>query len=393
MDKLIEFSLDEILNDDPLELLSEAKPKAKSFNEDDRLISSFEEINSFIETNGFEPKKSTNMSERNLYSRLEGIRQNHEKIEYLKGYDRFDILQKIEINSIDDILNDDVFGLLSEEEDDIFTLKNVPKQKETTMPDYVASRKPCKDFAKYEQFFVKTQKELRVGRRKLVKFQNEQQIKKGYYFILKGVLLYVADVGEQIKSGGKTNARLKLIFENGTESDMLLRSLSAELYKHGKRVSEYDESNLEGLYEVNEKDEKCGYIYILESLSCDDKITTIKNLYKIGYSTTDVKERIKNAINEPTYLMAAVRIVAVYETYNMNIQKFEQLIHRFFGKVCLNVDIFGKDAKRYTPREWFVVPLEIIEKTIELIVSGEILDYRYDDKNETIYTILMGADE
>jgi len=385
---MVEFSLDEILADDPLGLLSETKAKTKSLNEDDRLVSSFEEINTFIEKNGCEPKKSVNTSERNLFSRLEGIRQNPEKIEYLKEYDRFDILQKVEINSIDDILNDDAFGLLgNDDSDDIFTLKNIPKQKETTMPDYVASRKPCKDFAKYEQFFVKTQKELGVGRRKLVKFQNEQQIKKGYYFILKGVLLYVADVGEQIKSGGKTNARLKLIFENGTESDMLLRSLSAELYKHGKRVSEYDESNLEGLYEVNEKDEKCGYIYILESKSCDDKITTIKNLYKIGYSTTDVKERIKNAINEPTYLMAPVRIVAVYETYNMNTQKFEQLIHRFFGKVCLNVDIFGKDEKRYTPREWFVVPLEIIEKTIEFIVSGEIVDYRYDDKNETIYTI------
>lgn len=385
---MVEFSLDEILEGDPLGLLGEAKVKAKLLNEDDRLISSFEEINDFIEKNGHEPKKSTNMSERNLYSRLEGIRQNPEKIEYLKDYDRFDILQKIEINSIDDILNDDAFGLLgNDDSDDIFTLKHIPKQKETMMPDYVASRKPCKEFTKYEQLFVDTQKELRIGRRKLVKFQNEQQIKKGYYFILKGVLLYVADVGEQIKSGGKTNARLKLIFENGTESDMLLRSLSAELYKHGKRVSEYDESNLEGLYEVNEKDEKCGYIYILESLSCDDKITTIKNLYKIGYSTTDVKERIKNAINEPTYLMAPVRIVAVYETYNMNIQKFEQLIHKFFGKVCLNIDIFGKDAKRYTPREWFVLPLEAIERIIELIITGEIVNYKYDERKEELFLI------
>lgn len=382
-----EFSLDEILADDPLGLLGEAKVKAKSLNEDDRLISSFEEINDFVEKNGHEPKKSVNMSERNLFSRLEGIRKNPEKIEYLKPYDRYNLLKKIEINSIDDILNDDVFGLLSEEEDDIFALKNIPKQKETTMPDYVASRKPCKDFAKYEQFFVKTQKELSLGRRKLVKFQNEQQIKKGYYFILKGVLLYVADVGGQIKSGGKTNARLKLILENGTESDMLLRSLSAELYKHGKRVSEYDESNLEGLYEVNEKDEKCGYIYILESKSSDDKIASIKNLYKIGYSTIPVKERIKNALHEPTYLMAPVRIVSVYEAYNMNTQKFEQLIHKFFGKVCLNVDIYGDDGKRYTPREWFVLPLEVIEQAIELITTGEIINYRYDENSEELVSI------
>lgn len=388
MDKLIEFSLDEILADDPLGLLSEPKVRTKSLNEDDRLVGSFEEINAFIQNYGHEPQKSTNMTERTLFSRLQGIRENPEKIAALKPYDRFNILQEVEINSIDDILNDDAFGLLGgDDSDDIFTLKHIPKQKETTMPDYVASRKPCKEFDKYEHLFTKVQEELKTGIRKVVKFQNEQQIKKGYYFILKGVLLYVADVGEPIKTSGKTNARLKLIFENGTESDMLLRSLSAELYKHGKRVSEYDETNLEGLYEVNEKDEKSGYIYILESKSEDEKIASIKNLYKIGYSTIPVKERIKNAATEPTYLMAQVRIISVYETYNMNTQKFEQLIHRFFGKVCLNIDIYGDDGKRYTPREWFIAPLNVIEQAIEFIITGEIVNYRYDEKNEELVLI------
>ena len=387
---MAEFSLDEILNDDPLGLLNEAKTKIEVYSEDDRLFSSFEEINAFMEKNGYEPKKSTDMSERTLHARLQGIRENPEKIEALKPYDKFNILQKLEINSIDDILNDDVFGLLGHQnEDDIFTLKNVPKQKETTMPEYVASRKPCKDFTQYEHLFVKVQEELKTGIRKVVKFQNEQQIKKGYYFILKGILLYVADVGEQIKSAGKTNARLKLIFENGTESDMLLRSLSAELYKHGKRVSEYDETNLEGLYVVNEKDEKNGYIYILESKSQDEQISSIKDLYKIGYSTVEVKERIKNSINEPTYLMAPVRIVSVYETYNMNTQKFEQLLHKFFGKVCLNIDIFGDDSKRYTPREWFIIPLAIVEQAIELIITGDIVNYRYDEKKEELVLNIM----
>lgn len=388
MDKLIEFSLDEILADDPLGLLSEPKVRTKSLNEDDRLVGSFEEINAFIQNYGHEPQKSTNMTERTLFSRLQGIRENPEKIAALKPYDRFNILQEVEINSIDDILNDDAFGLLGgDDSDDIFTLKHIPKQKETTMPDYVASRKPCKEFDKYEHLFTKVQEELKTGIRKVVKFQNEQQIKKGYYFILKGVLLYVADVGEPIKTSGKTNARLKLIFENGTESDMLLRSLSAELYKHGKRVSEYDETNLEGLYEVNEKDEKSGYIYILESKSEDEKIASIKNLYKIGYSTIPVKERIKNAATEPTYLMALVRIVSIYETYNMNTQKFEQLIHKFFGKVCLNIDIYGDDGKRYTPREWFIAPLNVIEQAIEFIITGEIVNYRYDEKNEELVLI------
>jgi hypothetical protein len=107
-----EFSLEDILSNDPLGILVEAKPKAKLINEDDRLIASFEEINSFIEANGHEPKKSTNMSERTLYSRLQGIKDNPEKIEYLKPYDRFNLLKVVEINSIDDILNDDAFWLI-----------------------------------------------------------------------------------------------------------------------------------------------------------------------------------------------------------------------------------------------------------------------------------------
>ncbi len=385
---MVEFSLDEILADDPLGLLSEAKAKTKSLNEDDRLRESFGEINDFIEKNGNEPQKSTNMSERNLYSRLEGIRQNPEKIEYLKPYDRYNLLEKVEINSIDDILNDDVFGLLeNEDNDNIFTLKNIPKQKEITMSDYVASRKPCKEFAKYEELFKNVQNDLKIGKRTLAKFEKEQEIYEGEFYILKGVMVYVASKGHLVKKNGKTNTRLHCIYENGTESNVLMRSLSRELYRDGKRVSRHEDKLLENLQMINEKDSKSGYIYILESLSRDEKISFIKNLYKIGYATIPVKERIKNAINEPTYLMAPVRIVSVYEAYNMNTQKFEQLIHRFFGKVCLNVDIFGCDGKRYTPREWFVVPLEIIEKAIELIISGEIVNYKYDEKNEELVLI------
>lgn len=388
MDKTIEFSLDEILADDPLGLLNEPKSRIKALNEDDRLVSSFEEINDFIEKNGREPKKSANMSERNLYSRLDGIRQNYEKIEYLKPYDRFNLLKKIEINSVDDILNDDAFGLLEgDDSDDIFTLKHVPKQKETTMPDYVASRKSCKDFAKYEHLFKEVQNDLKTGKREAAKFENEQEIYQGEFYILKGVMVYVAAKGFLQKKNNKTNTRLHCIYENGTESNVLMRSLSRELYRDGKRISRHKDKLLENLQTIKEEDTKSGYIYILQSLSSNDKIASIKDLYKIGYSTIPVKERIKNAANEPTYLMAPVRIVSVYETYNMNTQKFEQLIHRFFGKVCLNVDIFGGDGKRYTPREWFILPLETIEQTIELIITGEIVNYRYDEKNEKLTLI------
>jgi len=394
---MAKFSLDEILNGDPLGLLGEVKAKNPVVTADDRLVASFEEINSFFEKYEDEPKCSHKVQERGLYSRLEEIRKDVNKSDFLKKYDRFNLLESSESealapnstrlkpslpNSIDDILKDDILGLLGEDEADIFTLKNVPKI--TTMPDYVASRKVCKEFDGYKELFRACQLDLKMGKRKLIKFQNEQQIKKGYYFVLKGVLLYVAEVGESIKSKGKANARLKLIFENGTESDMLLRSLSAELYKDGKRVTEYDETKLDGLYTLTDEDRASGYIYVLKSKSSDDRIMSKKNLYKIGFSLGDVAERIKNAKNESTYLMAEVEVVAVYECFNMNAKKMEQLLHKFFGESCLNIKIFDREGKAYYPREWFIAPLSVINEVVELLESGEIVHYRYDSKKEEI---------
>ncbi|MCK5854887.1 MAG: GIY-YIG nuclease family protein [Sulfurovaceae bacterium] len=382
---MAKFLLDDILDNDPLGLLGDVKAKNPIVTADDRLVASFEEVNIFFDEHGHEPQKSNDMNERGLYSRLEGLREDVNKSNSLKKYDRFNLLiieEEIKIESIDDILNDDIFALLNEDEVDIFTLKNIPKK--TTMPDYVASRKSCKDFDRFEQLFITCQKDLKTGKRELIKFQNEWQIKKGYYFILKGVLLYIADVGDIFESSGKKNARLYVVFENGTESDMLLRSLSAELYKDGKRVTEYDETELDGLYGVTYDDKPSGYIYVLKSLSRDDRITTKKNLYKIGFSKDDVKERIKNAKNEPTYLMADVTIVDVYQCFNMNSQKLEQLLHKFFGKVCLNIEIFDREGKGHFPREWFVVPLDMIDEVVGLIVSGKIVGYRYDYEEESI---------
>lgn len=379
---MADFLLDDILDNDPFGLLSEPKASTKLLNEDDRLLVSFEEINAFIEKNGFEPKKSTNMSERNLFSRLEGIRQNLEKIEALKPYDRYNLLKKVEISSIDDILNNDVFGFLDEANNDIFTLKNIPKERQQT--DFVAQRKQCKNFAKYKQLFKDVQSDLNLGKRKLVKF-NEKYFEEGNFFVLKGVLAFLEKIIKLQKDKfKKLDARTKIIFENGTESNMFLRSFGKGLYEDGYFVSEHEDRVLDKLAQITDEDSEDGYIYILESLNQDDRIMTKKNLYKIGYSRTDVKERVKNAVNEPTYLMAPVKIVEVYRCFNLNTQKLEQLPHRFFTKSCLNIDIYGSDGKRYIPREWFIAPLEIIEKAIELVISSEIINYRYDDKTERI---------
>ncbi|MDA3939957.1 MAG: GIY-YIG nuclease family protein [Spirochaetia bacterium] len=160
------------------------------------------------------------------------------------------------------------------------------------------------------------------------------------------------------------------------------------LYVNGQVVTQnidkVNENFIENFRSITNEDKEVGFIYILKSKSNDERIKLIQNLYKIGYSKTDVIERIKNAENEPTYLMATVRIQGAWKCFNMNPQKLEQLLHNFFGNSCLELDIFDKKGKRHTPREWFIAPLEVIEQAIELIINGKIVNYKFDAENMTI---------
>jgi len=371
----------EIFTNDPLGLL-EVKPKSSpARNEDERLSASFEEINEFIDKYQREPQRNMkDMQETTLFSRLKGLRENPDKMNSLQAHDRHNLLgiaQEVEVNSIEDILSGDAFGILDDAED-IFTLKHISK--EIQMPDYRANQKPCKDFEKFEHLFKQCHADLANEKRRMLQFANEQDIHQGSFFILKGVMVYIASKGKTEKINGKTNARLRCIFENGTESDLLLRSLSRELYRNGRRITEHDEKVLDKLAGITNEDESTGYIYILKSKSTHPDIQSIEHLYKIGFSKVDVKERIKNAENEPTYLMAPVSIVSAFECYNMNPHKLEQLLHRFFGTSCLSIDIFDHEGQRHMPREWFIAPLDIIEKSIEMILTGDVLEYRYDSE-------------
>lgn len=377
-----------IFNDDPHGLL-EVKAKASPVqNEDHRLLSSFEEINDFIDRNGREPERNmSDMHEMKLYSRLKGIREHNKKVEALQNHDKHKLLtveEELEVNSVDDILNTDAFGVLDDEED-IFTLKHVSDtQLKKSDPDFIAQREPCEEFEKYEDLFKECHKDLKEGRRRLVP-SIESQLHEGNFCVLDGLLLYIAKIYHpQRGNSGKINRRTLLIFENGTQSNMLLRSLGKRLKDNGKMVTTREGDELAGFNQITDEDEASGYIYILKSQSENDHIKTMKNLYKIGFSKTDVKERIKNAKNEPTYLMAPVTLVGAYQCFNMNPQKLEQLLHRFFGNSCLNIDIFDQEGNRYTPREWFIAPLEVIEDAIRLILSGEIVNHYYDNRAETI---------
>ena len=170
---------------------------------------------------------------------------------------------------------------------------------------------------------------------------------------------------------------------------MLFRSLVQRLYENGHAVTENikktEEALLKNFNVITEEDKKTGFIYVLKSLSENTKIKSLENLYKIGFSTIPVETRIEKAHEDPTFLMAPVRIITSFECYNLNPQKMELLLHNFFGSSCLNIDIFDQENKRYTPREWFIAPLPIIEKAVQLIISGGIINYRYDaDKQEIL---------
>jgi len=394
MDK--DKKLQEIFENDPLGLSNIKPSHSPAQNEDGRLVASFMAINDFFEKNNREPEQGGGIQEHQLYSRLKSIRENPVKIEMLLKYDTYELLnyQQKEINSLDDILKDDILGLLSDDSEGLFDLKHITKQEDRASADFVARRKPCKDFDKYESLFKEVQKDLSNSKRKLIEFKLGN-LREGAFYVHNGILFLIEKIEltqkEHYKEDGtrvREDGRTRCIFENGTESNMLKRSVEKILYANGQVVSEnadkVNESFLEKFGNITDEDQEDGFIYILKSKSEKKEIREIQHLYKIGYSKTTVEDRIKNAFQEPTYLMAEVRIVMAYKCYNMNPQKLEQLLHNFFGNSCLNIDIFDKNGNRHTPREWFIAPLDIIEQVIQFIISGEIVKYKYDSANEEI---------
>lgn len=182
----------------------------------------------------------------------------------------------------------------------------------------------------------------------------------------------------------KTNARLRCIFDNETESDLLLRSLAAELYKDGRRVTEHEDRQLDNFIPPTQDDVASGFIYVLTSDSTAPEISSLTDLHKIGFSRREVADRIKNAERDPTFLMAPVNVVGVWKCYNLNPQRLENLLHTFFGASCLDLQIAGPDGRFTTPREWFIAPLPIVEQVVELIINGDIVKYRYEKSLKAI---------
>lgn len=392
--------LSEIFESDLLGLLAVDEPKATPASlQDSRLIDNFQEISDFYEANQRCPELGDDIGEYRLASRLAAIKKDPKKVKTLLPYDYYNLLKSEETKSVsvEELISDDPLGLLDgdEEADSIYTLSHV-KPSERLRPDYIAHRKVCKDFDLYEDAFQRIHDDLEHGRRRLVEFK-EGDLHEGCYYVLRGVVLYLEQnlaVKQKIeyKSGAKVRreGRTRCIFDNGTESSMLYRSLGKALKLDGFCISDLIEQN-ESSVSINASDVQNGYIYVLRSLSRAPQIRSIRNLYKIGYCSGDVTTRIKNAVHEPTYLMNDVEVVLAVRCYNLDVPYLEASIHSFFSNVNVYFEVRDDEGIMHYPKEWFTVPLNIIEEVIPLIVDKKIDSYRYDKNLQMI--IQKGSSE
>lgn len=381
--------------------LLDVKPIPPSAGSDSSRVSQdFAELNRFIDQHGFCPgegpvDRKLSVKERVLSMRLRSYRDNPKVVAELLLQDRHGLLvadkaaELKEPTSLDEILDleDD---LLNTPSGGIFDLRHARPR--AARPDKVSERRPAKDFQIFKPLFDACVADLVSGRRKSLKFANEQEINAGEFFILNGVMVYVAQVNDPHVRNGKRNARLRLIFENGTEGENLLRSLATELYKDpsGRRISSPAAGPLFGSEPTTEtkapaKERVTGCIYVVKSLSTSPEIAKLDgHLFKIGFTTGSFEDRIRAAKDDPTFLLAPVHPVRTYDAVNINTNKFENLLHRFFSEARLSIEIMDRFGKPFKPREWFLLPLPIIEQAIPMIIDGSILKHRYDVKSGCI---------
>lgn len=367
--------------------LFKPKPKKHVATPDDRLIDSFGEITLFVRKFGRLPNADADdMNEAVLGTRLKAIRADKKKVEVLEEYDELGVLELEKApESLDDLFEEDN-GLFGTE--GIFDVGKLPRQSvENKNTGDTATRQKVEDFEPYDLLFNAVNAELQAGTKRLRKFHNVSEIKLHGFYVVDGMMCYVDSIGEAKEVFGRSKERLRVIYANGTESNIYLRTLSSQLYEDtGFSVVDSDDAP-----EVDSS-ESVGRIYILQSLSNDPKITTIANLYKIGVTTGTVENRVKNAAKDPTYLMAPVKIIEDYRlTGSYNPQKVEDLIHQIFGHAKIDLNIIAPDGMYYAPQEWYSVPLRVIVEAIDLIASGEIVDYHYDNELQQIVPNEEGA--
>ena len=366
----------------------EAKKVASRTPLEERIIAGFEEIQRFADEHGRAPQhgEGHDIFERLYAVRLDRIREQADARALVEPMDHQGLLAGYlpAQDAIDDELDDD--ALLAElgieaETPPITELRHVRSSAEKRAAEEIANRERCEDFDTFKPLFEQVQKELVTGLRETRPFERKAEIERGRFFVVGGQKAYVAERGEDfLTAQGMVDARLRVIFDNGTESNMLMRSLQRALHKDeaGRRITEPTAGPLFADHTA-EGDEASGTIYVLRSKSSLSIVADNRDvLHKIGVTSGKVERRIANAKLDPTFLMADVEIVATYELFNINRSKLENLIHRIFDPARLDIEIKDRFGNPITPREWFLVPLFAIDEAVEKIRDGTITSYRYD---------------
>jgi len=272
-------------------------------------------------------------------------------------------------------------GIGQPKEDDITVLRHVRRFEERQSPEEVANRVPCKDFARFKPLFDAAEADLKADRRETRPFGKDASIGTGEFFILGGQIVYVAETGETIRApNGETDARLRVIYGNGTESNLLRRSLQRALYKDeaGRRITEPSAGPLFG-DRLEDDDIESGTIYVLRSLSNHPFVAEHRQLiHKIGVTGGKVETRIANAAHDATYLLAEVEVIATYKLADINRAKLENIFHRIFAPAQLDLTIPDRFGHPVRPREWFLVPLHVIDEAVQRIRDGSITNVIYD---------------
>ncbi len=388
--------LDE-LYDELSDLHTHKKERSARTAREERIIAGFEDIERFYEQHERLPQNGDDKDifERIYAVRLQQIRASEECRMVLADLDGYGLLRQqfpITPHASDDLDDDALLAelrVLDAGENDITKLTHVKTRAEIRAAEEIAKRALCLDFDTFKPLLTAVQEDLKIGIRQSRRFKEDASIEKGEFFILSGQIVYVAEVGEEIKApNGATDARLRVIYDNGTESDLLMRSLQRALYKDkaGRRISDPSAGPLFS-DAMEDGDVETGTIYILRSKSDHPLIKEHRDvIHKIGVTSGDIRKRIANAKLDPTFLMADVEVVATYELSNINRMRLEKLIHKFFEPARLNIEIKDRFGNPIVPREWFLVPRFVIDEAIDKIKDGNIVRYQYDAQKQKIIT-------
>jgi hypothetical protein len=389
-------TLDDVFSDDPLGLLEVSVTKSKKLSPYAIYYDTFEELKSFIEVNDKEPHiDATNIHEAKLAARLSKLRSTPEALEALAPFDTKGLLGSIpsEVNkaelTMDDIFNSDLLT----DNDDIFNFKHISVgTKSQPASKDMATRKKCVDFDSFKPLFIRIQNELDDGTLETSAIEGIAEIKKGQAFILSGLIAYVAEMGEKHeRRKGHHNARMRIVYSNGMESNLLLRSFGAALYKDKSSRAIIPKDSGPLFVEDESPLHKTGIVYVLRSKSENPAIAKHREyLHKIGVTTSEVKKRVANAAKDATYLLADVEIIAEFTLYNMNLQATEKLLHTFFREAQADIQIPDRFGNLVKPKEWFFLPLHVIKDVVKILQNDEIRNYQYDSSAITISRIEKG---